>query len=439
MEYKINDISLTEREIEVSLPFDEIKTNVEIEVKKQTKSIQIAGFRKGKVPPTLIKKMYGDALEYEASEKVANHQFWEIAKENHLHPIGQPAMTDIKYKPGEDLFFKVKYEVVPKLNVVDYMGLTIEIPKFEIKDDEVEAEIKYILKANSTNEPADEVGDNRNFVLDVEIKRVDENGKVVEGTKPENIQIDLNNERVQQEILDNSKGKKVGESFGFSFTDERTEKDENGNEKKISENYIYTALIKGIKKVLIPELNEELIKKATKDKVTNETDLRAEISKDIQSYYDQKTEEMTQDKLINLIVKNNDFVPPVTLVNNILDEMVKNEEEASKKQGYRKYDKTEAANRLRKNAEFNVKWFLIKEAIQKKEDITISDEELSELAAKDAEKTGIAVDKLINYYKSSNCNEKLLDKKIYDFLKEKNNINSVEPEKLLQKEKKEEA
>ena len=105
MEYKINDISLTEREIEISLPFDEIKTDVETEVKKQTKNIQIAGFRKGKVPPTLIKKMYGDALEYEASEKVANHQFWEIAKENHLHPIGQPAMTDIKYKPGEDLIF----------------------------------------------------------------------------------------------------------------------------------------------------------------------------------------------------------------------------------------------------------------------------------------------------------------------------------------------
>ncbi|MGA7720719.1 MAG: trigger factor [Ignavibacteriaceae bacterium] len=439
MEYKINDISLTEREIEISLPFDEIKTDVETEVKKQTKNIQIAGFRKGKVPPTLIKKMYGDALEYEASEKVANHQFWEIAKENHLHPIGQPAMTDIKYKPGEDLFFKVKYEVVPKLDVVDYTGLTIEIPKFEIKDDEVDAEIKYILKANSTNEEAEEVGDSRNFILDVEMKRVDENGKVFEGTKPENIQIDLNNERVQQEILENSKGKKVGESFGFSFTDERTEKDENGDEKKVSEKYIYSAFIKGIKKVLTPELNEELIKKVTKDKVTNESDLRAEIRKDIQSYYDKKTEEMTQDKLINLIVKNNDFVPPVTLVNNILDEMVKNEEEASKKQGYRNYDKTEAANRLRKNAEFNVKWYLIKDSIHKKEDITISDEELNDLAVKDAEKTGIAVDKLINYYKSSNFNEKLLDKKIYDFLKGKNNINSVEPEKLLQKEKKEEA
>jgi len=437
LEYKINEISLTEKEIEVTLLFDEIKTDVESEVKKQTKGIQIAGFRKGKVPPALIKKMYGDALEHEASEKVANHQFWEIAKENHLHPIGQPTMTDIQFKPGENLFFKVKYEVVPKLELKDYTGLNIDIPKFEVKDEEVEAEIKYILKANGTNEPADEVGEDRNFILDLEMKRVDEDGNVIEGTKPESIQIDLTNERVQQDIVDNAKGKKTGESFSFSFTDERTEKDENGEEKKVSEKYIYSAFIKGIRKIVSPELNEELIKKVTKDKVTNETDLRAEIRKDIQAYYDQKTEEMTQDRLFSLIVKNNDFVPPVSLVNNILEDMVKNEEETSKKQGYKKYDKVEASNRLRKSAEYNVKWYLIKEAIQKKENIIISDEELAELAAIDAEKTGIAVDKLINYYKSSNYGEKLIDKKTYDFLKEKNNINSVDPETFSQKETKE--
>jgi trigger factor len=437
LEYKINDISLTEREIEITLPFDEIKTDVETEVKKQTRNIQLAGFRKGKVPPALLKKMYGDALEYEASEKVANHQFWEIAKEKHLHPIGQPSMTDIKFKPGEDLTFKVKYEVVPQLDVKDYTGLTIEIPKFEVKDDDVESEISYILKANSSNEPADEVGDDKNFILDVEMKRVDENGAAIEGTKPENIQIDLTNERVQQEIIDNAKGKKTGESFSFSFTDEHTEKDENGKENKVSEIYNYSAFIKGIKKIISPELNEELIKKVTKDKVTNEADLRAEIRKDIQGYYDQRNEELTQDKLIGLIIKNNDFVPPASLVTNILEDMVKNEEESNKKQGYRKYDKVEASNRLRKNAEYNVKWYLIKEAIQKKENIIISDEELNELAAKDAEKTGIAVDKLINFYKTQNYSEKLIDKKIYDFLKEKNTINSVDPEKLSKKETKE--
>ncbi len=437
MEYKINDISLSEREVEITLTYDEIKNDVETEVKKQTKNIQISGFRKGKVPMHLLKKMYGDALEHEASEKVANNQFWEIAKEKHFHPIGQPSLTDIKFKPGEDLYFKVKYEVYPNLDIKDYTGNEIEIPDFSVKDEEVEAEIKYILKANSTNENIDMVGDDRNYLLDVEIKRVNENGEIVEGTKPENIQIDLSNERTQQEIVENSKGKKAGESFNFSFKNDHNEKDENGNDKTVTEVFNYSVMIKDIKKIITPELNEELIKKVTKDKVSTEADLREDIKKDLQNYYDQRVEDLTQDKLISIIVNKNEFTPPSTLVSNILEEFVKNEEESSKKQGYKKFDKTEASNRLRSSAEFNVKWFLIKNAIEKKENITISDEELNELAAKDAEKTGIAVDKLINYYKSSNYGEKLLDKKVLDFLKEKNTIKKVDPESLLQKETKE--
>ncbi len=437
MEFKVNDLSLTEREVEVKFGYDEIKKDVDEEVKKRTKNIQIAGFRKGKVPLTVLKKMYGDALEYEASEKVASNRFWEIAKDNHLHPIGQPSMTDIQFKPGEDFSFKVKYEVVPELDVKGYTGQEIEIPDYEVKDKDVESEIEYILKANSTRESAEQTGDDNNYVLDVEKTRVDEQGNRFSDSKPEKIQIDLTNERVQPEIVQNAKNKKLGDTFGFSFTDERLEKDKDGNENKVEEKYIYNALIKSIEKIVTPELNEELIKKVTKDKVSTETELREEIKKDIQNYYDQRTEELTQDKLLSAVVKNNEFNPPSALVANILEDLIKREEENYKKQGYKKFDKNEAAEKLKGLAELEVKWFLIKDAIRKKENIAVSDEELSELAAKDAEKTGIAVDKLVNYYKSSNYSEKLLDKKLFDFLKEKNIIKKVEPEKLSQNQTKE--
>jgi hypothetical protein len=73
---------------------------------------------------------------------------------------------------------------------------------------------------------------------------------------------------------------------------------------------------------------------------------------------------------------------------------------------------------------------LLKSEIQKAENLEVSDKELEDLAAKDAEKTGLPVDKLLNYYKTSNQNEKLLDKKLFDFLKEKNNIVKVNPDQI---------
>ena len=103
MEYNVNEISMSEKEIEITLKYDEIKSDIDEEIKKQSKKLQVPGFRKGKVPPAMVKKLYGDALEYEASEKVANTRFWKIAESRELNPIGQPVMTDLDFKPGNDL------------------------------------------------------------------------------------------------------------------------------------------------------------------------------------------------------------------------------------------------------------------------------------------------------------------------------------------------
>ncbi len=140
-------------------------------------------------------------------------------------------------------------------------------------------------------------------------------------------------------------------------------------------------------------------------------------------------EELTRGKLVTEIIKNNDFNPPKTLVNNILEEYVKNEEEQAKKSKY-PFNKEEAKTRLLKSAEIEVKWYLIKNEIQKLENIIITDDDLKELAEKDSQKTGIPVDKLLNYYKSSNQFEKTLDQKLFEFLKTNNTLNKVHPDKL---------
>ena len=436
MEYKIKDLTESEKEVEVTLPYEEIKKEIESEVLKQSRSIQLPGFRKGKVPLSMIKKRFGDALEYEASEKVANARFWEVSKEKDINPIGQPQLIDIKFNPGEDLFFKVKYEILPELDIKDYKGNKIELPDFKVKDEEIGHEIEHILKANSTNEDTELVGDDKNYIINVEVQRVDDNGNAIEGTKPETLDVDLSNERVNSEIIENSKGKKVGDTFSFTFIDEHTHKVGDKEEKHV-ENIHYNAKINSVKKIILPELNEELIRKVTKDKISTEADLRDEIKKDIQGYYDQRVDEMLRDRLLQIIVEKNEFTPPQTMVKNVLDDLVNHEEEAQKKAGYGKFNREDVEKRLLKSAELEVKWFLIKRAIVKKENLSVNDDDLKELAKKDAEKTGLPEDKLINYYKTSNTGEKLLDNKLFDFLKEQNEINKVNPENLIKKKEEE--
>lgn len=432
MEFNVVDLSSSEKEVEIKLQYDEIKKEIEEEVKKQAKKIQIPGFRKGKAPLSMLKKMYGDAFEYEASEKVANSFFWKIADEKQFKPIGQPEMTDLKFEPEKDLSFKVKFETIPTLNVKDYKNLTFEIPDLIVNENEIQKEIDYILKANKELEDAEEIIDEK-FVIDAEVLLVEKNGEKIPDTIPEKMQIDLTADGISKEIVKNSRNKKVGESFNFVFKDEHTHKHDDGTEEVHKEEYNYDVKILGLKKIIYPELNEELIKKVTRDKVSTEADLREEIKKDIQAYYDNQTEEMIRIKLISEILKNNDFVPPRSLVNNILNEYVKNEEEQAKKSKY-PFNKEEARNRLEKSAENEVKWYLIKNEIQKAENISLTDQDLNELAESESVKTGLPVDKLINYYKSSNQGERILDKKLFDFLKSNNTIVKVDADKLKSKQ-----
>jgi len=437
MEYNVNEISMSEKEIEITLKYDEIKSDIDEEIKKQSKKLQVPGFRKGKVPPAMVKKLYGDALEYEASEKVANTRFWKIAESRELNPIGQPVMTDLDFKPGNDLKYKVKFEIMPKLDIKNYINQSIEVPDLIVRDEEVEKEIEHIKNSNSSTEDAVVIGDDLQFKIDVELFRLNENNEPDQNAKSEKLEIDLTNNRVQKEIKDNAKGKKVGDYFNFSFDDERTVKNKDGNDEKIVEHLNYKILILSIKKIILPELNEELVKKVTKGKASNEEELKQQIKNDIQNYYDQRTDEFIRTKLISMIIKNNDFIPPTSFVANLSEEMIKSEEERLKKQGIKKFDKDELRNYFKPGAENEVKWYLLRAAIQKKENIEVTDNDLEEMAAKESEKTGLPVDKLMNFYRNSNQKEKLIDKKLFDFLKEKNNIKKVDPAKFTKPEKEE--
>lgn len=437
MEFNVNDVNSSEKEVEIKLNYGEIKEDIELEVKQQTKKIQLRGFRKGKVPPSMAKKIYGDALEYEASEKVANARFWDVAKENNLNPIGQPVMTNIDFNPGENLNFKVKFEILPVLDIKDYTGQTIEVPDLKVTDEEVQKEIDHVIKSNSTTEEVDQAGNDNNYILDVEMFRLNDDGTPVDDGKGEKLQIDLSKEEIKSEILEKAKGKKAGDSFTFTFDEERKIKNKDDKEENVIETYNYKALVKTVKKITLPELNEELIKKVTKDKISNETELRNEIRKQFSNHYTQKTDEFTHSKLIGTITKSNDFNPPSTMVNNILEEMVKSEEERLKKEGLHKFNSEDLKKHLHPAAENEVKWYLIKNEILKKENLEVTDNDLEELAKKDAEKTGLPVEKLVDYYKTSQQSERFLDKKLFDFLKEKNNISKVDPEKLAQTKKEE--
>ena len=430
MEIKVNELTNSQQEVEVSLEYNEIIPEIEDAYSEERKSIAIDGFRKGKAPMSMIKKLYGEAIEYKASEKIANKKFWDVVDEKNLKPISTPQMTDIDFVPGTKLSFKVKYEIKPKLELKNYKNLEIEKPIFKIKDEDIEKEMDYLIRPHFQFEESDQVTD-KFFRITVNLQRIDEQGVPMVGSRSENMQIDLTDEKVNIQIVDNAQNKKIGDSFNFTFVDEH-----HHGEELHREEFTYTAEITKIEKIVKPEFTEELIKKLSANKASTLDELKALLHKNFEEYYKKQTEEIVTNNLLSTVVKNNEFTPPPGYVSSIHRRLVDLERENSKRYKTPHFDEHAVAEYYKPRAEWNAKWQIILENLAEVENIKVEDSQLEELAKEESDKTGISVAKLVKYYKDTNRTEMLLEEKVVKFLTANAKIKEVDAEEKS-KEKKE--
>ncbi|MEI7812709.1 MAG: trigger factor [Ignavibacteria bacterium] len=429
METKINVISQIEQELEVTLEYNEIIPEIEQVYKDEARKIEMSGFRKGKVPMSLIKKMYGKTIDIQASEDIANEKFWDIAEKQGLHPVSTPKIVDIDFKKGESLSFKIRYEVVPEIDIKNYTGQEVEKIVYMVDDELVNDDIDYFCRENSITEDA-EVVEDKNYIITVDIQKLDENGEPDKNIRSQMFEVDLSENKINSMFFDNAIGKKTGESFNFEFQDDR-EIEEDGVSKFINVTLKHTALIKGIKKIVLPELNEEFVKKITKNKFSTLDEWKESIRQELKKYYDTQSEEMLVNSLISMVIKNNEFKVPHGYIHAMLDKIVAREEEKFERNSKTKFDAYEARKKFYLIAEMSSKWQILSELLVKKENIMVSDEELKEIAEKESAEIGISVEKLLKYYAESNKSGLLLDRKIGEFLINNNNIKEVSDKDII--------
>lgn len=429
METKINVISEAENELEVSLSYDEILPEIEEAYKEERKNISMPGFRKGKVPTSMLKKMYGEAIEYKASEKIANSKFWNIVDEMGLKPISTPQLVDIDYDFGKKLSFKIKYEVMPQIELKDYKGQDIEKPIFKIKDEDIDKEINHMLKAKAAFEDT-EIVEGNSERLTLNLQRLDKDGNPVEGQRSENIKVELDDPKVNPQIPQNAKGKKVGDTFDFTFVDEHYH-----GEELHKEEFNYSAEIVKIEKIVLPEVTEELVKDISRNKAATLDELKEQTKKNFEDYYNSQTENIFTNQLLDKVIKNNEFAVPKGYVELLLNRMVENEKENAKRYKVPNFNEREVRQNLQSRAEWNAKWQIILENLARIEEIKVEDADIEEMAKTESERIGIDVEKLKKYFKESNKTETLLEEKVVKFLKENNNIIEVDPEEKLKEKK----
>ena len=166
MQVSIESSTGLERQLKIGVPADRIEKEVTERLQKATKTVSISGFRKGKVPLSVVKQKYGKGVRQEVIGEVVNSSFYEAIKQEELQPVGQPRIDDVTDVEGQDLEYTAVFEVYPEISLAKLEKASIARPVADLNDADVETMIEVLRNQQATFEAverASEDGDQVNI------------------------------------------------------------------------------------------------------------------------------------------------------------------------------------------------------------------------------------------------------------------------------------
>ena len=424
MEAKIKELSPIERELEIIIPETELQEAFEEAFREIRPKLALPGFRPGKAPMGLVKKMHGDAVEGDTLEKLAQEKFRLAAKEHDIKPLGYPVMTDLHRHAGEGAHVKIAYEIAPEFELTPFEGIEIEKPVYVITDEDVDARIRRIRFSQATQEPTDAV-DDEETVVTLNMHEVNpEEGK--EPNDSEGVQAYLADPDVLPEIKTALVGKKVGDKFEVQLP-----KNPSSAEASVQSEYGTVELtLTEAKSVKLPTMDEEFIKKVSRDKSSTEDELKKDILDELEKGAIQRSDEEYEENIVKHLLSLHEIPVPRTITHAVLEQMIADYKERNRMRGYPEefgLDEEAFRERMWPIAESRGKWSLLQEKLIDVHKLAPASEDFEELAKKQAEEYGLSKENLMKYYeKDERVKQKLEAEKLGKWLREQ--VKPVEKE-----------
>lgn len=364
-----------QREIEIEIPAGVVSQESERVLAELRKVARLPGFRKGKVPASVIRQRYASELRTEVVDSLVPRYFREEVMRQGLKPVSQPLVTDLKWEEGQPLTFKAKFEVLPVLQVEGYRELRPEKPEIEVKDEEVEQTLEHLREQHSVYDPVTE----ERALAQGDFALVSLNGTAQEPeAKPvevKDVLVEIGGANTVPEFTQNLLGTRPGEArhFDVQYAEDFSDR------RLAGKSVAYAVQVQGIKRKIAPQLNDEFARQAGEFQTLAE--LRKALRDRLEAQHRHTAEHEAKEKLVDELVRRNDFPIPESLVERQIDVRLERGLRALASQGMRpeemkKLDWTRLRAGQREAAEKEVRASLILDSIAEQEKIEVSDEEI---------------------------------------------------------------
>ena len=385
-----------------------IEKNINKIAKQLAKTQQVDGFRKGKVPVKIIKKMYGEKLQQEAESDALGEIIEYAKKELNIKNediIGEPTFK--KYEKNDDgsIDVEMTLSIQPTIEVEGYEKLAIDYEEPTVEEKEIEEKIDKILEQNS---PFKKIKEDRPLqngdqaVFDF-VGKID--GVEFEGGSAEKFELLIGSGQFIGGFEEQMIGMKMGETkdINVKFPEDYQSTELAGKDA------IFTITLHTIKAKDEAKLDEEMVKRllpgdenATVDTIIEQVKEQIKSEKLSKLY-----NEELKPKLVEALVAEYEFDLPINIVEQEIDAQVNQKAQtmsADELDEYKGNDEkiNELRESVREDAKNSVKATFLVDAIAKKEEIVVSDHEVTQTIYYEAMMTNQDPEKIIEYYKENN-------------------------------------
>ncbi|MBC1805769.1 trigger factor [Listeria sp. FSL L7-0993] len=374
---------------------EKVKEGLDRAFVKVRKTLNVPGFRKGKVPRQIFNQRFGEeALFQDALDILLPEVYSAAIDEAGIDPVDTPQVNIESMEKGETWVLTAEVTVKPEVKLGDYKGLEVEKRETALTTEELEAELKQlqerqaelVVKEDAPAENGDTV------ILDFEGFK---DGVAFEGGQAENHSLELGS----GQFIPGFEEKLVGLKAGDEADIELTFPEEYHAEDLAGQPVVFKVKLHEIKTKEVPALDDELAKDIDEEVETLD-ELKEKISKRLQEAKEESVAQAKQEEVIAKAVENAEVDIPHAMVHHEADHLMNHFAQDLQAQGltpelyYQFTGQTEEAMhaQMEKDAEKRVKMNLVLEAIAEAENIEPTEEAIDEEISTLAEKYGMEKD-----------------------------------------------
>ncbi|MYD62866.1 MAG: trigger factor [Gemmatimonadetes bacterium] len=386
MNVQVTESGTWRRTLEIEAPAEDVDKRLNDAYRKYSKTLNLPGFRKGKIPLSVVKRQFGPAIQGEVVQEMVEEFYREASEAEGIQPVSQASIDDINFEEGQPLVFKASVDVRPEITVETYKELKVTRPVFAVEDEHVEGRLRYMQEESATEQVVERAADLDDVVF-ADVEELDEGGSPVpdHGSEDQSIRLFKTEDGKPTDLAEQLMGISAGESREVKITrpvqDEHDHEDcdhddhEQGDhdEEPREETVMFRVTAKEIRERELPELDDELAQDVGGVETLDE--LKTQIRNEMQTQYEQVIRQRVEENLMDALIEENPFEVPDSMVENYLNGMVESykQEQAGHDQGI---DEDALREEGRDQAERGVKRFLLLDAVADQENIEVTDDDL---------------------------------------------------------------